>query len=167
MVFIPGQAFFSIFISCILKWFPYDKRNEAISSSLNAKCFFIYSQIKRTVWNAPFRYFLQFFKTIKLLYNEKPDIIFVTNPPIFAPLTVYLYCFIFKEPQYIVDSHSGSFSKRWSTFEQLHRFLSRNAKLTIVTNHNFENIYRGWGAKTFILSDLVFEIKKSRDVELR
>ena len=49
-----------------LKWFPYDKRNEAISSAIGAKCFFIYALRKRSKLNAPIRYIMQLIKQVLL-----------------------------------------------------------------------------------------------------
>lgn len=148
-----------------LKWFPYDKRNEAISSAIGASCYFVYSLNKRTLWNAPIRYFLQFFKTLSLLYQEKPDVILVTNPPIFASFPVALYCFTNKK-RFVIDSHTGAFAKKWKFVEFMHKFLSKKALLTVATNPALEISYKNWGAKTFILGDLVFDIPKKNSLNL-
>lgn len=147
-----------------IKWFPYDKRNEAISSSLGANCYFIHS-LKKRKWNTPVRYILQFIKTIKLFYKKKPSLIIVTNPPIFAACAAALYCAM-RNGHFIMDSHTGAFDRKWKFLKFLHKYISHRALLNIVTNNKHEEIYLGWKAKTFILSDLVFEIPKKNTLSL-
>ncbi len=148
-----------------LKWFPYDKRNEAISQSIGARCLFIHSLKKKTWINAPLRYVLQFIRTFVQLWKEKPQTIFVTNPPIFAAATVAMYCATCNG-RFVIDSHGGVFNHKWKFAEPLHRLLVRKALLNIVTNRSFEAIYKGWGGKTFIINDLVFDIPKQNEVML-
>lgn len=148
-----------------LKWFPYDKRNEAISAEIGAKCCFVTSGVRRTPWTAPLRYLIQFAKTLALLLREKPATVFVTNPPIFAACAVALFCAL-TGGRYIIDSHTGAFSSRWNFATSLHRMLVRRALLTIVTNSEFERIYRQWGASVFVLGDLVLDIPRTRAVNL-
>ncbi|MCD4812023.1 hypothetical protein K8R14_05540 [bacterium] len=143
-----------------IKWFPYDKRNEAIASSIGAKCFFVHSLKYRNKWNALLRYAFQFIKTLLILLKEKPKTIFVTNPPIFATATIAIFCGTYKA-DYIIDSHTGAFEPKWDFVKFLHKYLSRKAKISIITNNIYEKIYQNWGAKTFILSDLVVDIPKS------
>jgi glycosyltransferase involved in cell wall biosynthesis len=148
-----------------LKWFLYDKRNEAISAAIGADCRFITSLTRRKTWTAPLRYVMQFAKTLALLLREKPAIVFVTNPPIFAAGTVALAC-RFTGGHYIIDSHTGAFDRKWNFAKFLHRMLARQALLTIVTNNEFEKIYRNWGADVFLLGDLVLDIPLTKTVQL-
>ncbi|MBT0652931.1 glycosyltransferase [Geomobilimonas luticola] len=148
-----------------IKWFPYDKRNEAISNSIGARCLFIHSLKTRTHANAPLRYVLQSIKTFIHLWKEKANTVFVTNPPIFAVAAVALYCAACKG-RYVIDSHGGVFNPKWKLAEPLHRYLVRMAQLNIVTNQSFENIYKEWGGKTYIINDLVFDIPKQNEVML-
>jgi len=54
---------------------------------------------------APLRYLALFFKTLLLLFVEKPEIVYAQNPPIFCPLTALLYCRITGR-RLVVDHHS-------------------------------------------------------------
>ncbi|WP_136513123.1 glycosyltransferase family protein [Geomonas edaphica] len=148
-----------------LKWFPYDKRNETIAAALGAECHFICSLKKRTLWNAPFRYLVQTFKTLLLLWRKRPRTILVTNPPVFAAATVALHCAIFGG-RFIMDSHSGALAERWRLFQGLHRLVARKAALVVITNETFQEVYSGWGAKTRIISDIVMNIPCCRPVHL-
>ena len=147
--------------SAFIRWFPYDKRNEAIALGVGAECFFINVLKTRKVWNAPIRYLLSFFYTIMVLIRHKPKIIFVTNPPIFAAIPVALFSAVYGA-RFIIDSHSGAFDNKWRLFEPIHRYLSCSALLNMVTNENHRRIYTSWGAKSFILSDLVQHIPISK-----
>ncbi len=140
-----------------LKWFPYDKRNETIAAALGAECHFVCSLKRRTPWNAPLRYLVQTFKTLLLLWRKRPGTILITNPPVFAAATVALHCAVFGG-RFIMDSHSGALAKRWRLFEGLHRLVARNAALVVITNETFQAVYRGWGAQTRIISDIVMNI---------
>lgn len=139
-----------------IKWFPYDKRNEAIAQQFNGKCYFIHYLKQRTNYNVPIRYLMQFIKTLSILVREKPRIVFITNPPIFAVLSVYIYC-IFKNCKYVIDSHSGAFHEKWGRFVFLHKYLSRKALINIVTNDHYFRIYKEWCANSIIISDVVAE----------
>ncbi|TGU72336.1 hypothetical protein E4633_08460 [Geomonas terrae] len=149
-----------------LKWFPYDKRNETIAAALGAECHFICSLKKRTPWNAPIRYLLQTFKTLLLLWRKRPGTILVTNPPVFAAATVALHCAIFGG-RFIMDSHSGALAERWRLFQGLHRLVARRAALVVITNETFQAVYRGWGAQTRIISDIVMNIPCGKPTALR
>jgi glycosyltransferase involved in cell wall biosynthesis len=146
-----------------IKWFPYDKRNETIAAAIGAGCHFIYCLQSRRPWNAPFRYVVQFVKTLALLFRERPRVVFVTNPPIFAAATVALYCTATGGAS-VIDSHSGVSADKWRLFEPLHRFLARRALRVIVTNQVLEKIYRDWGAETGIVTDVVMEIPRRREL---
>lgn len=149
-----------------LKWFPYDKRNETIAAALGAECHFICSLKKRTPWNAPLRYLVQTLKTLLLLWRKRPGTVLVTNPPVFAAATVALHCAIFGG-RFIMDCHSGALADRWRLFQGLHRFVARKAALVVITNETFQAVYRAWGARTHIISDIVMKIPCEKPAALR
>lgn len=148
-----------------LKWFPYDKRNETIAAALGAECHFICSMKRRTPWNAPLRYLVQTLKTLHLLWRKRPGTILVTNPPVFAAATVALHCALFGG-RFIMDSHSGALADRWHLFQSLHRLVARKAALVVITNETFQSVYRGWGARTRIISDIVMNIPCRESADL-
>jgi len=70
----------------------------------------------KAMWQMPVRYLVQTWQTWRILHREKPDIIFIQNPPIFAVLAVSLYTLFFGG-RYVIDSHTGAFLDphwRWS-----------------------------------------------------
>lgn len=149
-----------------IKWFPYDKRNEAIAEAIGADCYFISYFKKRSLWNAPPRYLLQFIKSFYLFMKIKPKIIFVTNPPVFAVLCVALYCSISKS-HFVIDSHTGAFIGKWAFFVKIHKHVARKALLAITTNSFYDSIYRKWGVRSYIISDIVSDYPVGNTRELQ
>jgi glycosyltransferase involved in cell wall biosynthesis len=112
--------------------------------------------------NAPLRYFLESFKTMKILGKEKPDVVFVQNPPVFAVLIVWLYCGL-NRARYVVDTHSGAFTyKRWASFLWLYRFLARRATMNILHNEALSMRVAAWDAPTIVLDRVPFNFESNR-----
>jgi glycosyltransferase involved in cell wall biosynthesis len=102
--------------------------------------------------SAPVRYLVQALETWPILRRERPEVVFVQAPPIFCAVVAYLYAKLFRA-KFVIDTHSSTFiSKRWRRFLKLHRWLSRAAATTIVTNKRHADIVEGWGAKASILA---------------
>jgi glycosyltransferase involved in cell wall biosynthesis len=139
-----------IFIS----WTPYDNHTETLARVLCAKLYFVhYLQIKKPII-APIKYLLQAFKTVSILLQEKPNIVLVQNPPIFLPLLVLLFGKIYGI-KLIIDSHTAAFlSFPWQQFIFLHKYVSRRAAVTIVTNKGLADIVNTWKAKVCILTTI-------------
>ena len=104
--------------SIFICWTAYHTRSVALADHLSASCRFIWFKKPITV---PLRYFFQPIyylfasaSTLYILFKQKPNFIFVQNPPFLAALIVWLYC-LFNNAHYILDTHSGAFTvKRWS-----------------------------------------------------
>ena len=129
-------------------WAREVKLSQFLGKSLDAKIIVSY----RKKWgniNIPalFRYFIQGADTYRKLRKLRPRFIYVQNPPIFAVLTVYIYC-LFNKASYAIDSHTAYLDKKWIYFHPLQKFLSRRAALT--TFHNYKNLEfaeKKWGIK--------------------
>jgi len=120
---------------------------------LGARSFQIRFFKKKRIIYAPLKYVIASFKTLVLLYKERPDVIFVANPPIFAVLVVWLYCVLHKS-KYVVDAHSATFTDwRRAKFLWLYRFLTKRALTNMLHNEPLERRVADWGAPTIILED--------------
>jgi glycosyltransferase involved in cell wall biosynthesis len=94
---------------------------------------------------APVRYLAQARQTWRILRQERPDVIFVQNPPIFAVVVASLYARLYGA-RYVIDSHTGAFlSPKWRWSIGLHRMLSRGALTTIVHNESQGRLVQRWG----------------------
>jgi glycosyltransferase involved in cell wall biosynthesis len=134
-----------------ISWTAYSRRSESVANALGAAP--IYIQIwKECCWVLlPIRYVLQGVRTWRVLRRIRPAIIGTMNPPILLPLLVWAYSRVYKV-RFFMDSHTGALvGSRWGRFKRLHRFLSRRALTTIVTNPVLAAEVSGWGAPTYIL----------------
>lgn len=106
-----------------------------------------------------FKYASQSFKTMALLLRERPNTVFVMTPPPFACLPVWLYC-LATPAIFVIDAHSASFlHARWKNLPFIHRFFSRRARATLVTNSELETLVQEWGATTVIVPDVPVQFK--------
>ncbi|MEM9773433.1 MAG: hypothetical protein AAF902_02555 [Chloroflexota bacterium] len=92
---------------------------------------------------------MQTFATFRVLLRERPDVVFVQNPPITILLPVFPYCLLFGA-KYIIDSHTGAFTDFKRTLG-LHKWLSKRALTTIVHNREQEKIMKEWGVRYCVL----------------
>jgi len=136
-----------------ISWIKHSRRSQLIAEKLGLKLCLIHA-LKRRPWLAPVRYLLQSLQTWQSLSRERPRIIFVQNPPIFAALVVYLYART-HGARYVIDAHTTALlAPVWQWSMALHGFLSRRAVVTIVTNEHLQHIMDGWGARSFIVADI-------------
>jgi glycosyltransferase involved in cell wall biosynthesis len=99
----------------------------------------------------PLRYLVQAIKTWAILLKKRPRVVHVTNPPIFAPLTVFLYSRLFGAA-YIMDTHSPAlYSHKWGWTLPLQRLMARGALVNITDQDRFKKMFEDWGAKAIIL----------------
>ena len=135
-------------------WEPSNSRSETIASEFGATCYFIHFLALKKPWIAPLKYLLQAARTLAILIDQKPSVVFVQNPPLFAPLVAWLYCRA-TGTSMILDSHTGVFVEaKWTWLSGLHRFLARRAAVNIVTNDHLRGILQNWGARAFVIADV-------------
>jgi glycosyltransferase involved in cell wall biosynthesis len=110
---------------------------------------------QRSDANAPLRFLIQGWQTLRLLFRRKPKVILVQSPPSFSVWFAALYC-VLTGNHFIVDAHSDAFQRlRWLRPEFVYRWLARRALVTIVTDHYFEAIIHKWGGEVLVLRDPV------------
>jgi glycosyltransferase involved in cell wall biosynthesis len=92
--------------------------------------------------------------------------VFIQDPPIFAVLPVYFYSLL-SPTKFIIDAHTPPLlSPIWAWTLPLHRFLSRRAITTIVTNDYLQKLVASWGAHAFVLEDPPIEPDMSKPMHL-
>lgn len=138
-------------------WGPpsHGPRSQVFARELGIKeLHFVHGTTKRGAWVAPYKYSYQAVKTLLLLFQKRPRVVFIQSPPSFAVLFVYLYC-VLTNGRYVIDAHSDALlSPYWTRPKWLHRFLARKAVTTIVTNEHFQEMLTAQGANAFILRDI-------------
>jgi glycosyltransferase involved in cell wall biosynthesis len=132
------------------------RRSVLLARRLNIPLRRVYA-LQMRPYLAPIRYPVQAVQTLVTLFRERPRLVFVQNPPIFAPLFVWIYCAL-TGGRFIIDSHTDALHGplwRWSW--PLHRFLSRRAVTTLVTNTHLRKRVIGWGAHSLVVMDVPSE----------
>lgn len=132
-------------------WAPHEPRTKLFARLLNAPLFNVhYLKYKQPLY-APLKYPMQIFQTWRILLSQKPRTIYITNPPVFAPLAVYLYCKLFGA-RYVMDTHPPSlYMSKWAWTVPMQRWLARRAHYNVTDQERFKQLFESWGAKCLVL----------------
>jgi len=137
----------------VVAWAPHSPRGELLSEAFGLSLHTIHA-VGRRRRHALLKYPIQAWRTWRLLTRERPRLVVVQNPPIFAPLVVYLYA-RFYGARFVIDAHTGALVLplwRWSL--PLHGFLSRRAVTTLVTNEHLGRLVEKWGAPVTVVPNI-------------
>ena len=136
-----------------LAWAPFEARTALFADKLHVPVFFVHYLLYKQPYVAPFKYVLQAFKTWVILLRERPRIVYVLNPPVFAPLCVWLYS-LFTGTKLIIDTHPPAlYARRWAWSVPLQRFVIRRAYLNVIDQERFADLFREWGARVVTLTN--------------
>jgi len=136
-----------------VSWLPFHGRSQGFIDALGLAPVYVSYLRQQDVLSAFVKYGPQFVTTLRRLAREKPDVVFVMNPPVFAVMATLLYCRI-SGARYVVDCHSGVFeSSKWRWSLPLQRFLGRRAAGVIVTNQTHQKSVAGWPARAIVIGD--------------
>src|SRR5205085_10632459 len=114
-------------------WANRSRRAETMAAELDGQVSFQHEDKLKGRWLMPLRYLLQGWKTWRFLERERPEVVLVQSPPIFAPLIVALWCQLQRKTRpsgcrvsYAIDCHPSTFySRNWRWALPLLRFLSQ------------------------------------------
>lgn len=98
--------------------------------------------------NSPFllRYFDQSIRTIRWLVKNKPQLVFIQNPPLMACLIVYCYSLFHHQTKIGIDNHSVFFrSKKWEFLHSFFRPIAKKAVINTAHNKYDLRILKQWG----------------------
>ncbi len=134
-----------------LVWARDGRHTDLIARQLGTTPHFVHWGERGNRWHLALKYFMQAWRSWQLLRRERPDVVFVQSPPIFAVLLAYVYS-LFHRSQYVILAHSGAFvSPKWRWSLGLHRFLSCRAAATVVHNGDVAEMIGDWGCRTIVL----------------
>ncbi len=132
-------------------WAAHQNHAEKYARSLNARLYNVHYLRQRQPLLAPIKYIPQAIKTWLVLARQKPDVVYVMNPPVFAALSVFIYCRLAGVP-YVMDTHSPAlYSTKWGWSVPLQRFLARFAMVNIVDQERYKRLFESWGARALVL----------------
>lgn len=146
-----------------ISWAEDCSRSDNIARQLGGQSVMVYSP----EWGSRYatilaKYASQAWKTLNLLRRSRPSVVFVMTPPTVACAPVWLYG-LFTGTPFIIDAHSGAFLlPRWKRVLFLHRFFSRRALSTLVTNPFLDGTVRSWGARATIVPDVPVRLPEPR-----
>jgi len=136
-----------------VSWLPFSGRSQGFIDALELQPVYSSYLRERDIISAPLKYGPQFVHTLRQLYRERPEAVFVMNPPVFAVAAVYLYC-VQTGAKYVMDCHSGVFeSRKWRWSLPLQRWFGRRAACVIVTNPIHRATVDRWPARSMIVGD--------------
>lgn len=147
--------------SLFIVWAEHSRRAETLAAELDARVCFLFELRLKGRYLTPLRYLVQVRETWRLLERERPEVVLVQAPPIFAPLIVAAWCVrrrttgpSERQALYVVDCHTGTFhDARWRWTLSLLHVLSKRAAATLVTNEAARGLLRRWGVKCIYLLD--------------
>lgn len=137
----------------VIVWASVQSRAKHWAEVMNAPIYYVSRRPFGSIsmFLAPLRYILQAVDTWRILWQHRPALIHVTNPPFFAPLIVSWYCKI-SGAHYVMDTHSPAlYSRRWGWSLAFQRCLARQACLNIVDQERFRKMFEEFGARTVVM----------------
>lgn len=144
-------------------WYGFARRAETLSREIGAQVVYIYAGRLKKAWLTPLRYLVQAGQTWRLLERERPAVVLVQSPPVFAPLVVAIWCKFrgksgrghsARRVPYVIDCHPGTFyHSQWVWALPLLRLLSRGAAVTLLCNEDALDILRSWKVRGIFLPD--------------
>ena len=149
-----------------ISWAKTMPRTRGIASELGAGDYYVERLKGSSAPLLPLRYALQARETLAILRRARPQVILASNPPIVLPLIAYMAARKLNAAL-VIDSHTGAFAGPWAHFLPLHRFLSRRAAVTLVTNEPLRSQVASWGAPALILEDRVPDLPVGKVPENR
>lgn len=149
-----------------ISWAEDCSRSDNIALQLGGKSYMVYSPGWGSQYlTIAFKYLSQSIKTLRLLWKDRPRVVFVMTPPVFACLPVWIYCFLTRA-RYVIDAHSGAFlDPRWSGLLFIHRFFSRRAAATLVTNEHLARLLESWKVPVVVVADVPIAFPERREVQ--
>jgi glycosyltransferase involved in cell wall biosynthesis len=138
-----------------LAWIKFQRRPSNMQSWFGFELIFIPSRIRLKILK-PLDYLSNGFKTLRVLFRERPNVIWIQLPPTPLLTLALLYKQLNKKTILIVDCHNGLFATRWRKF--LGDMTSLNQADIIIT-HN--SVIGDIAAKEGVLRDkmMVLETK--------
>lgn len=134
-----------------IAWAPSQRQVEDEAQRLNASFYKIhYLRFQRPIL-APIKYVPQCLKTWLVLLRQRPSAVYVFISPVFAALSVFVYCRLAGIPFIMDVGGQALISRKWAWTAPLVRILSRQARVNIVDQERFKLLFESWGAQTLLL----------------
>jgi glycosyltransferase involved in cell wall biosynthesis len=146
-----------------LAWTRFQPRTVALATALGGDARFFDDGFSGSSLVArPLAYLAKAARTWRELSHLNPKTVIVVTPPVFAPLTVWLWCLVHRRT-FVVDCHTGAFhSTRWAWARPIHRILLRRAKAVLLHTEELETLVRSWGARAVLVPDDLPSVREAQ-----
>lgn len=132
-------------------WAPSLRHVEDYSKRLNASLYNIHYLLHKRPILAPIKYVPQCLKTWWVLIRQRPSAVYVFISPVFAALSVSIYCWFAGVPFIMDVGGQALISRMWAWTIPLVRILAKQARVNIVDQERFKLLFESWGAKVLLL----------------
>jgi glycosyltransferase involved in cell wall biosynthesis len=134
-----------------IAWAPCQRHAEDEARRLGACFYTIHYGPHRRPLVAPFKYVPQCLKTWWVLWRQQPRAVYVFISPVFAALSVAVYCRLAGVPFIMDVGGQALISRKWAWSVPLVRALARRARVNLVDQPRFQHLFASWGARTLLL----------------
>jgi len=130
-------------------------RSRVMADKLGMPVHFIQTTLPRGALYIPIKYPIQAAKTLQLLFRQRPQVVFVQNPPVLAVFLVWVYCAL-TGAGYVIDAHSEALlAPGWTAPPNwIKRLLAWRAIATLVTNEQLRQMVEQLGGRVLIVRDV-------------
>lgn len=137
-----------------LAWAKTARRSATLAEFFKAKLI-ILPMARKKLFLRLWKYLFLAIKTIFILSQEKPKLIFVQCPPIQILVPVYFYTKLYKG-KFVIDAHSGAFigqGLHFPIYLRWLKFFAQRALVTIIPNEGITKYLVNWRIPYFVLED--------------
>ncbi len=146
-------------------WAPHSARATNLADRLDTKLHLLHWKFRKKSY-ALFKYRPLAQQTKKILYEERPEMVFAQIPPIFCASSALDYCED-TNSRLVVDVHTGAFDKIWSILRSKTLHVLQHSALALVTNNNLTEMLDSIQVRSFVLEDPVPHITPKSKTQLK
>jgi glycosyltransferase involved in cell wall biosynthesis len=137
-------------------WSRRTRRTREIAAAIGAEPWCFDPRFLPGPRSAPLRWTWNAVGTLRRLRRERPALVIVTNPPVFAAVVVALWC-ARSGARFVLDSHPGGFGAQGdrvaARLQRLHRWAVRRAVVTMVTAPAWVERVEAWGGRGIVVHE--------------
>lgn len=135
-----------------IDWRPHNARAMNLAQDLGATLYLAPTMLRGRI-SAPVRYLFLAFRTLRILWTVRPEVVIASTPPSFCPLVVFLYSRVSK-CRYVIDAHHGATFGLWLHLPfglRLNRLIMNRAAATLVHNECIHALVAAQGIKSMVV----------------
>jgi glycosyltransferase involved in cell wall biosynthesis len=138
-----------------VSWIHHHGRSAGVARALGVPAVFVAVGRRGNKFSAPWRYFVQATKTMRLLWVKRPTVLYVMAPPLPLVLIGLAYQAV-TGSALVVDAHTGAVLDPGGRPRRLFAFAARRARAVVVTTEPLAGVLRVRGVTTLVLHDAPF-----------